>query len=78
MPAALGLCHRAALGLSEITDAVVLVVSEETGQMSLVQGGDIYRNLTQPELRAKLAELLGLEGARTTSSAASTEQLPVG
>ncbi len=77
VPAALGLRHRAALGLSEITDAVVLVVSEETGQMSLVQGGDIYRNLGQPELRAKLSELLGLESTRAASSAASAE-LPVG
>ena len=59
VPAALGLRHRAALGLTEITDAVVLVVSEETGAMSLVQHGVVYRNLPGPELKARLEEWLG-------------------
>ena len=77
VPAALGLRHRAALGLSEITDAIVLVVSEETGQMSLVQGGEIDRDLSQAELRARLNELLGNESSRTVSPVASAG-LPVG
>ena len=79
VPAALGLRHRAALGLSEITDAVVLVVSEETGQMSLVQGGDIFRDLSQAELRARLQELLGVEGARSPASPTASAEagLPV-
>ena len=69
VPAALGLRHRAALGLSEMTDAVILVVSEETGQMSLVQGGQIYRNLSQAELRTQLNEwLLSGEQASRASS----------
>ncbi len=59
VPAALGLRHRAAIGLSEITDAVVLVVSEETGAMSLVYHGTVYRALAAPELRARLEEWLG-------------------
>jgi diadenylate cyclase len=42
----MGLRHRAAIGISETTDAVVLVVSEETGNISLVQGGNIERNLS--------------------------------
>ncbi|WP_400193133.1 diadenylate cyclase CdaA [Hymenobacter sp. B81] len=58
VPAALGLRHRAAIGLSEATDAVVLVVSEETGQISLVQGGEVYRNLSGADLRARLNEFL--------------------
>ena len=58
VPASLGLRHRAAIGLSEVTDAVVLVVSEETGQMSLVRHGEVYRNLATAELRARLNEWL--------------------
>ena len=58
VPAALGLRHRAALGLTEATDAVVLVVSEETGQMSLVRHGQIYRGLATAELKARLQEWL--------------------
>ena len=58
VPASLGLRHRAAIGLSEITDAVVLVVSEETGAMSLVHHGEVHRNLNTAELRAHLSEWL--------------------
>ncbi|MBH8559952.1 diadenylate cyclase CdaA [Hymenobacter negativus] len=58
VPASLGLRHRAAIGLSEITDAVVLVVSEETGAMSLVRHGEVFRNLGSGELRARLNEWL--------------------
>ena len=58
VPAALGLRHRAALGLTEASDAVVLVVSEETGQMSLVRHGEIYRGLPTSELKARLHEWL--------------------
>jgi uncharacterized protein (TIGR00159 family) len=58
VPASLGLRHRAAIGLSEITDAVVLVVSEETGAMSLVHHGEVYRNLGTAELKARLGDWL--------------------
>ena len=58
VPASLGLRHRAAIGLSEVTDAVVLVVSEETGAMSLVRHGEVHRNLPTGELRALLNEWL--------------------
>ncbi|MDQ2794720.1 MAG: diadenylate cyclase CdaA [Bacteroidota bacterium] len=64
VPASLGLRHRAAIGLSEITDAVVLVVSEETGAMSLVRHGEVHRNLPTGELRALLNEWL-LSSVRT-------------
>ncbi|MEO6351161.1 MAG: diadenylate cyclase CdaA [Candidatus Limnocylindrales bacterium] len=53
-----GTRHRAALGITEQTDAVVVVVSEETGQISLVERGRIVRNLDEDRLRRGLIELL--------------------
>lgn len=50
----LGTRHRAAIGLSEETDAVIIVVSEETQQISLVQHGAITSNLDKNVLRARL------------------------
>jgi diadenylate cyclase len=58
VPASLGLRHRAAIGLSEVTDSVILVVSEETGQISLVHEGVVYRNLSASDLRSKLNQFL--------------------
>ncbi len=57
---AYGMRHRAALGLSEETDAVVVVVSEETGTISIVQGGVMNRGETHDSLHARLIELLGI------------------
>lgn len=54
----LGLRHRAALGLTEDSDAVAVVVSEETGQVSLCHSGLIERNLKPDEFRARLTRLL--------------------
>jgi diadenylate cyclase len=54
----LGLRHRAALGLSEETDAVVLILSEETGVISIAYAGLLERLNTVDEARARLTELL--------------------
>lgn len=54
MPAQFGLRHRAALGMSENTDSLVIVVSEETGQISTMRNGEITHNLSTQELRKSI------------------------
>ena len=54
----LGFRHRAAFGMSEQTDAAVIVVSEEKGEVSFVSHGGIFRNMSSKDLEAKLSEYL--------------------
>jgi diadenylate cyclase len=56
-----GTRHRAALGLAEETDAVILVVSEETGAMSMSYDANLYYDLSVKELRKRLKVLLEIE-----------------
>ena len=56
----LGTRHRAALGLTEENDAVAIVVSEETGAVSLAVGGGLERGLTADQLRERLRTLFGV------------------
>lgn len=55
-----GTRHRAALGLTEDTDAIVVLVSEEAGEAHLVKNGKITTNLNEQELRQSLAALLDI------------------
>ncbi|MGK5087564.1 diadenylate cyclase CdaA [Bdellovibrionota bacterium FG-2] len=61
-----GTRHRAAFGMTEDTDAVVVLVSEEAGQAHLVTGGKITTNLREQELRQSLSVLLNLAESQTT------------
>ena len=54
----LGTRHRAAIGITEDSDAVVVLVSEETGSISVASAGAIDTNLTPDELSDRLSEMV--------------------
>jgi DNA integrity scanning protein DisA with diadenylate cyclase activity len=56
LPPEYGLRHRAGLGISEVTDSLVIIVSEETGQISMAENGILQKNIPARILRQKLEE----------------------
>lgn len=71
----LGSRHRAAIGVTEDTDALAVVVSEETGVISLVVGGRIRRGLESTSLKAALLEALEVEQAAEPAPAPAAESV---
>jgi diadenylate cyclase len=59
LPQELGSRHRAAIGLSQETDALILIVSEETGTISTAERGELKRGLTGDDLRPILSKGFG-------------------
>jgi diadenylate cyclase len=58
IPPSMGLRHRAAVGISEVTDVLVLVVSEQTGFVSVMQNGEMETGLALPAIRQRIVEYL--------------------
>ena len=56
VPKQLGLRHRAALGMSQATDAIAIIVSEETGNISMAYKGKLSLRLSTADLEARLTE----------------------
>jgi diadenylate cyclase len=63
----LGTRHRAALGLSELTDSIAVIVSEETGQVSISKNGEVHRDLNDEELLELFDEELRPQVKSTSS-----------
>ncbi|MBW2231939.1 MAG: TIGR00159 family protein [Deltaproteobacteria bacterium] len=74
LPEGVGTRHRAAVGITEETDAVVVVVSEETGGISVVMGGEMMPGLDAPTLRVVLRDIMA--GERRDLSPAGVAETP--
>lgn len=64
----MGTRHRAAIGITQVSDAIAIVVSEETGSLSIAVGGEIERRINEERLRARLSRLLRKSVKKDSSS----------
>ena len=76
LPEGVGTRHRAAVGITEETDAVVIVASEETGAISVVVGGEMVRGLDAPRLRVVLRDALARPDEEGTELEAAASPAP--
>lgn len=70
----MGTRHRAGIGITEETDAIAVIVSEETGGISIAFGGEIERDITVERLRERIGELLRRYIPRTTLPTSATDR----
>ncbi len=71
----MGTRHRAAIGLTEVTDAVVVIISEETGEISLAADGELHKPIPPDQLERRMQELLKTESKLARE--AKSEEEPV-
>jgi diadenylate cyclase len=64
VPSSLGFRHRAAMGMSEATDAVVIVISEQTGKISLAVDGELHSTIPLADIQSRLEEYLSSDKQR--------------
>lgn len=75
VPKDYGTRHRAAIGMSEISDAIIVIVSEETGGIAIAQGGELRRNIEPVRLQQTLQRfLVRNEGRRARRQAAERKE----
>jgi diadenylate cyclase len=72
----IGLRHRAGLGITEETDAIAVIISEETGQISLCHSGKIEQNIKPGELAKRLDVLLGASSPVLSPKNEPAQNLP--
>ena len=76
LPDGMGTRHRAAVGITEEADAVVVVVSEETATISVVMAGEMTRDLDAPRLRVVLRDLLTRSEREPEAAEKQAEKIP--
>ncbi len=76
LPAQFGMRHRAAMGMSEATDTLILIISEESGQISIARNGTIDSNLLIPDVRKRINEYLS-ESERAEETQSNESNLEV-